>query len=134
MLQTTIHALLTGSLVPSGDEFIYIVRSGEDVMYVGKTRDPNRRMEQHFTSTFLTFTMEDKRDVLRWTVELREVKECQEYIPPNYAYFDLDAAEVCTIQALNPVLNATYNFHASPMPERYKPLFEIEPGLTDNLY
>lgn len=134
MLKTTMHALLTGSLVPSGDEYIYIVRSEEDVMYVGKTRDPNRRMEQHFTSTFLTFTMEDKRDVLRWTVELREVKECQEYVPPKCAFIDLEVAEVYTIQTLNPVLNTIYNFHASPMPERYKPLFEIEPGLTNNLY
>lgn len=130
MIQTTIRALLTGSLIPSGNEYVYIIRSGEDVMYVGKTNDPNRRIEQHCTNIFRPF---DKGDVLKWTVELREVKECREYVLEGRS-IDLEEAEISTIQALNPVLNTTYNFHPSPMPARYKNLFKIEVGATDNLF
>lgn len=134
MIQTTMHALLIGSVVPPRDEYIYIVRSGEDVMYVGKTNDPSRRIEEHYAGTFFNFSVDDRRDVWRWTVEIRKIEECQEYISPMHMIVDIDVAEQDTIRVLGPVLNATYNVNPSPMPQRYKRLFEIEVGATDNLY
>ncbi|HEU5379839.1 MAG TPA: hypothetical protein VFV38_30825 [Ktedonobacteraceae bacterium] len=49
MMTTNVQAVLERKLDPGTEPYaIYVVREGNVVLYVGRSHDPRRRLEEHF--------------------------------------------------------------------------------------
>jgi hypothetical protein len=111
MLEMTIADVLKRDIPPYDDHYLYIVRDGETVFYVGRSLDPVSRLHEHICG--------GRRDVsylgqlirrcareanlfaapaLEWQVELLTLADCKPYIdrykPDAYASFPIPWEQV----------------------------------------
>lgn len=142
MITTTIGDVINDTV--KGDEGaafkVYVVRDGETVFYVGKSRNnPVERLWQHLAligpnhgpSELGQLIKDNAPDSHAWQVELRTVADCEPFIRqefPVHRLFDSDLAERAMIRTLHPCLNGTHNAHPTRLPERYR---RQQQNLTD---
>lgn len=107
------------------DGCIYVVRDGETVFYVGKTRDTiGNRVRRHMDGLgrLGTLIIENLPGSGRWQIECMTLEDCEPFVRQQFPVlksWGADYAEVAVIRALNPCLNVAYNEDPSGLPARY---------------
>lgn len=106
--------------VPRG-KWLYTIRAGDDVLYVGRTLDPIKRLNEHFSppgaiawqgSLVTEVARASWDEAQQWRIELTPVTG------------DLATAEVELIRMLQPCLNMQHNTYSSKMPQRLRHALE----------
>jgi hypothetical protein len=121
---------------------LYLVRDGDVIFYIGQSRSPLNRLQEHMGETsrgglsMLGMLIKAQAPAsYEWTYELRKPVECIEYAEEYYRSLfpdavslftdtfretlDLDEAEIALIYHFKPCLNARGNPNRTPLPERY---------------
>ena len=141
----SLHAALTGEHADPPPYSLYVVRDGETVFYVGKTRQIEARLALHLEHRSLIGTLitRNKPQSDAWQVDLIAAEDCQDIVraifPPVKdisadevaAFFghpppdspravSVEKAERALIRFLHPCLNAIHNIEPGRLPERYR--------------
>lgn len=124
-------------------EYIYLVREGKTVFYIGKTQDHIvTRLRQHCglewngdDSELGKLVNDSLPDSLRWTVEFISFRDCMRRFSQTIAILEnmlneqnIDLAvnftEKYLIRAYAPCLNRAHNPFPTPLPRQYQELVE----------
>jgi predicted GIY-YIG superfamily endonuclease len=113
---------------------VYLIRDGNTVIYIGKSRNPLKRLFQHFghLSRPSLFYLDYKPYARHWTVELYTIEECEEVTGKRCR--SMANAEIAMIQHFHPCANTTYNLAPSAYPPSYKSsLLNLDNNAVDYL-
>jgi len=149
MIQLTVRDLLRGKADEVAMSGVYMVRDGECVLYVGKSKDVISRLHDHMEK----WTSHQLGDVIRinapqslsWQIELMEPEECRDIVKSigeRYQRYedtkltiDMGFAEQSLIMHYHPCLNISNNVSPNRLPAHIKRYpVKIEVGATDNLF
>jgi len=129
---STIRLVWAGTYEEAGDECVYVVRDGEVVLYVGRTRETmGNRLRGHCNhrSALGTLIREHRPESGGWRVDMFTLCDCEPLIRrwfPHRETLDIEHAERALIRELRPCLNAIDNPGQARVPERYS-----EQSMTD---
>lgn len=150
MITATIGELLDGKLddLDRRGHRLYLVRDGETVFYIGKSRNPIDRLWQHlglaltggvlwseyFMSQLGHLVKANLPEARSWQVELLTLEECTPVVLERMPYLAgrweswcqklpdsaADDAEQALIELHGPCLNVMHNRRKTPLPTCYK--------------
>lgn len=151
MLRTNMEAVLDRS-VPRTDEsfYIYLVRDGETVFYIGQSWDVYTRLEQHLgmdwrndASHLGKCVIDNHPQSEAWEIEFYSLRDCEAMVMDfmkaqgdttytverYYAHTQsaIDTAEEAMIKFHRPCLNVAANPHPTLLPERYNHDIPVNP-------
>jgi len=145
MITSTIGDLLDGNLdlVDIEGHHVYMVRDGEVVFYVGKSKDPVERLLGHCGrggwvfggKSALGYLIEaNSPEARQWQVELLTITDCEPYVKwrwwsgQRHLWTEEERrfkeknviadCEVALIDRYRPCLNSIDNPHPTPLPEK----------------
>lgn len=128
MLTLTVKDVTSGAMYEmegaQDPHCIYVVREGDVILYVGRSTDPFRRLEEHFGVALRSsggsigpIYKQFKSEAVHWTIDLYTLEECKETSAGRCA--DVADAERDMIRHFSPCLNERNNPNPSQMPEKY---------------
>jgi len=138
MFTQTVGDILQGRGMQSGFPCVYIVRDGDKILYVGKTRKSvAERIQQHcayysdpsHASQLGKFIQKNIPESYSWVVETLSIKECLISIKegfPNVETVNYAEAEIGMILICRPYLNIMNNTRGKPLPEIFRSGSQLE--------
>lgn len=127
--------------------FLYLVKDGDVVLYVGRSYDPVDRLQQHLgiSGRYGNYSADDlglvyfeeKPESLKWQVEIYTVDDCLPFVKKHIMSYithyteerylsqegldgAIDFAEQALIHEHRPCLNVIHNQNATRLPAHYK--------------
>ena len=138
MIKSMVDDLLDGKLdnVDTEEHYIYIVRDDRVTFYIGQSRDPINRLQEHLGEGYfgspsrlgqlIRICLPESRT---WQIELLTPGDCGE--SGIWLEHVIDKAERNLIKRLRPCLNDTHNPNPTPLPKTINDIWEAEQDLTD---
>ena len=147
MLVLTVKEFLeTDNINEPPDAFIYLVRDGDIIFYVGQSRNLAQRISEHLghgrksASDLGELILGNMPDSENWIIEFHTIKDCsgkvKEHYGIDYSQYTLDDfcrsemllktaidfSEIVMINDCRPCLNVTYNANRTALPLKYIPI------------
>ena len=124
MITATIGELLSGKLdkMDTGGHYLYLVRDGETILYVGKSRDVIERLRGHLgDGGWVFYGPSQLGEMIRVNLPQSRGWEVVLLTPADCGAGDIDDAEEELIAHYNPHLNVMLKRHSSgDLPTQYK--------------
>lgn len=133
MITVTVGDILEERLPDGLNYWVYVIRNGEDVFYVGNSTRITDRLFDHVGQGSFAWAqspspvgrliLDNKPESLSWQVDLMSMSDCEPYIKhywPNFKHYDGKDAERAMIWHYRPYLNVLYNPEYRKMPAHYK--------------
>ncbi len=113
-----------------GEQYIYFYHEGKTIFYIGKSRQPFERLQEHlgqgddkrsspFPDLIGRLILDNRPCSLEWSVTIMSLSEL--YVAMKLSMeLNIDTIEMRLIAHYKPCLNRICNRHPTPLPERYR--------------